>query len=202
MTLIRGPGGVESGNILAEPDFVSNFNPWPGEPLLESGVSLIMPSFASDFDVLQLPDFVSVIDPGLGKISPESGDKLAMSDFDSDFDPGSGEPLLQWGISLNMPNFAGDVDILQVPNFVSVRDPGPGKISPESGGILAMSDVVSDFVPGPGEPLLQSRISLSMPNLAGDVDILQVPNFVSVSDPWPGRLPGVRGYVGNVEFRQ
>ena len=54
---------------------------------------------------------------------------LAMSDFISDFDPEPGEPLLHSGISLFMPNFTGDVDILQVPNFVSVSDPGPGKIS-------------------------------------------------------------------------
>ena len=97
---------------------------------------------------------------------------LAMSDFVRDFDTGPGELLLQSGISLNMPNFAGDVDILQVPDFVSV--PGPGKTSPESGDMLAMSDFVSDFDTGPGELLLQSGVSLNMPNFAGDVDILQV----------------------------
>ena len=49
---------------------------------------------------------------------------LAMSDFVSNFDPGPREPLLQSGISLNMPNVAGVIDVSQVPNFVSVSDPG------------------------------------------------------------------------------
>ena len=55
---------------------------------------------------------------------------LAISDFISDVDPGPREPLLQSGVSLKLPNFAGDVDILQVPDFVSVVDPGTGKTSP------------------------------------------------------------------------
>ena len=78
--------------------------------------------------------------------------------------------MLQSGISLNMPNFAGVIDVSQVPNFVSVSDPGPGKISPESGNMLAMSDFVSDFDPGPWEPLLLSEVSLDMPNFAGVID--------------------------------
>ena len=44
------------------PDFVSDFDPGPGEPSLESGVGLEMPDLASDFD------------PWPGKLSPESGD--------------------------------------------------------------------------------------------------------------------------------
>ena len=64
---------------------------------------------------------------------------------------------------------------------MSVIDPGPGKMSPESGDMLAMSDFVSDFDPGPGEPLLQSGISLDMPNFAGDVAILQVPDADALS---------------------
>ena len=68
--------------------------------------------------------------------------------------PGPGEPLLHSGIGLFMPSFAGTVDVSQVPNFASVSDSGPGTISPESGNMLAMSEFVSDFDPGPGEPLL------------------------------------------------
>ena len=42
-----GPGKTspESGDILAKPDLVSNFDPGPGEPLLKSGVGLDMPNW-------------------------------------------------------------------------------------------------------------------------------------------------------------
>ena len=70
--------------------------------------------------LLQLSDFVSVIDPedlpGVGGYVGNVG-----------FDPGPGEPLLQSGNSLNMPNFAGDVDILQVPDSSVCRDYWPRK---------------------------------------------------------------------------
>ena len=81
-----GPGRTspESGDILAMPDLVSNFDLGPGEPLLKSGVGLDMPNLDSDFDILQMPDFVSAINSGPGTTSPESGDILAMPDFVSD----------------------------------------------------------------------------------------------------------------------
>ena len=116
---------------------------------------------------------------------------LVMSNFVSDFDPGPGEPLLQSGISLNMPNFAGVVDVSQVPNSVSVSDPEPGKISPESGNMLAMSDFVSDFDPEPGEPLLQARVSLYMSNVAGDFYILQIQVPLILGPGRPPRGPGI-----------
>ena len=74
-------------------DFVSDFDPWPGEPLLESGVGLDMPHFASDCDILHVQDFVSVINPWHGETSPESGDILAVPDFVSNLF-GSGGPIL------------------------------------------------------------------------------------------------------------
>ena len=98
---------------------------------------------------------------------------LAMSDFVSDFDPGPGEPLLQLGVSLNMPKFTGDVDILQVSDFVSVIDPRPAKTSPESGDVSSMPDLISNFDPRPGEPLLKTGVGLDMPNFDSDFDILQ-----------------------------
>ena len=110
--------------------------------------------------------------------------------------------MLQSGISLNMPTCGGDVDILQVPDFVNVSDQGPGKTSPESGDILAMLDLVSNLDPGPGEPLLESGVGLDMPHFAIDCDILQVQDIVSAIDPGRGRsargdLPGVRGYISS-----
>ena len=93
--------------------------------------------------------------------------------------------------------------MLELPGFASDTHQGPGRTSPESGDILAGPDFVSNFDPGPREPLLQSGISLNMPNFAGVVDVSQVQNFVSVSDPGAWKdLPGVREYVGNVRFRQ
>ena len=47
--------------------------------------------------------------------------------------------------------------------------------------MLAMlADFVSNFVAGPGEPLLQSGISLSMPNFAGVVDVSQVTSYSDI----------------------
>ena len=62
-------------------DFVSDFDPGPGEPLLESGVGLDRPHFASNCKLLQIQDFVGAIDPGPRTTSPESGDILAMPHF-------------------------------------------------------------------------------------------------------------------------
>ena len=98
--------------------------------------------------------------------------------------------MLQFGISLDMPNFASDFDILQMPDFVSAIDPGPRTTSPESRDILAMPDFVSDSDPGPGEPLLKSKsIDLDIPHFASDCDILQVQECVSAINPGHGRPP-------------
>ena len=72
MSLIQSTGGPPQG-MLAVPDFVDDFDPGTGEPLLESGVGLDMPNFAGDFDILQMPDFVSAIDPGPGTTSRSPG---------------------------------------------------------------------------------------------------------------------------------
>ena len=63
--------------------------------------------------MLELPGFASDTRHGPGTTSPESGDLLTGPDFVSNFDPGSGEPLLQSGISLNMPSFAGDLLLIR-----------------------------------------------------------------------------------------
>ena len=83
MPLNLGPGRPPQspGDILAMPDFVSDFDPEPGEPLLDSGVGLDMPHFASDCDILQIQDFECAINPGHGETSPESGDILAVPDI-------------------------------------------------------------------------------------------------------------------------
>ena len=105
------------------------------------------------------PDFVSVSDPGPGKTSPESGDMLTMSDFVSDFDPGPEEPLLQSEVSLTMPNFAERWYIAGA-GICECRWSRARGTSPESGDILAMPDLVSNFDLGPGEPLLKSGVGL------------------------------------------
>ena len=146
--------------MLAMSDFVSDFDPGPGESLLQSGISLSMPNFAGVVDASQVPNFVSVSDPGPGKISPESGNMFAMSDIVGDFDPGPREPLLQSGVSLNMPNFAGDFDILHIPDFVSAIDPGPGATSPGSGDTLAVPNFSSvTLIQGPGSPCWSREIA-------------------------------------------
>ena len=76
-----------------------------------------------------------------------------------------------------MPSLAGVVDVLQVPNCVSFGEPKPGTISQESGSVMAVSDFVGDCGLGPGVPLLQSGVSLDMPNFAGVVDKLQIRDF-------------------------
>ena len=149
------------------PDFVSDFDSGPREPLLQSGVGLKMSNLAGDFDTLQVPDFVSAIDPGT---SPESGDNLAVPDFVGDFDPRPGEPLLESRVVLGVPNFACDFGVLQMPDFVSVIDPGPRTPSPESWDVLAMPDLVSDVDPEPGEPLLESGVSSEMLDFACEFD--------------------------------
>ena len=144
--------------MLAMSNFVSDFDTGPGEPLPQSGVSLAMPNFAGDVDILQVPEFVSVIDPGPGNTSPESKDILAMPDLVSNFDPRPGEPLLKSGVGLDMPNLDSDLDILQMPDFVSAIDPGPRTTSPESGDILAVPDFVSNLF-GSGGPIPGDRHS-------------------------------------------
>ena len=131
-------------------------------------------------------------DPGPGTISPESGDMVAVSDFVGDIDPGPDELLLQSGVSLNMPNFAGIDDVPQVPNYVSFGEPRPGTISPESGSVMAMSDFVSDIDLRPGGPLLPSGVGLCALSLAGVADVSREQNCVSFGDPGRSpRSPGV-----------
>ena len=90
-----GPGTTSpgSGDILAMPDFVSDIDPGPGEPLLELRVGLDKPHFASDCDILQMQDFVYAINPGHEETSPETGDILAVPDIVSNlFGSGSQIP--------------------------------------------------------------------------------------------------------------
>ena len=128
------------------PDFSSDIDPGPGEPLLESGDSLDMPHFASNCE-LQVQDFVGAIAPRPGTTSPASGDILAMPDFVSDIDPGPGEPLLESGRGLDFPHFASDCDMLQVQEFVYAINPGHW----ESGDILAVPDIVSNLFGSGGQ---------------------------------------------------
>ena len=156
-----GPGTIspESGDMVAVSDLVSEIDPGPGEPLLQSGVSLNMSNLAGIDDVSQVPNYVSFGEPRSGTISPEFGITSAVSDLVSDIDPGPGEPLLQSGVSLNMSNFAGIDDVSQVPNYVSFGEPRSGTITLEFGNTSAMSDFVSDIDPGPGGPCCRRELA-------------------------------------------
>ena len=59
-------------------------------------------------------------------------------------------------------------------------DPVPGKISPESGSVMAMSDSVSDIDPGPRGPLLPSGVNLNMSDFADIDSVSQVPLILTV----------------------
>ena len=96
--------------MLAMSDFVSDFDPGPGEPLLRSGVSLNMPNFAGSVDKLRMQDFVSAIGPESGTTSPGSGDTLAAPDFVGDIDPGPGEPLLESAVVLDRQHFVSNCE--------------------------------------------------------------------------------------------
>ena len=64
-----------------------------------------------------------------------------------------------------MPNFAGEFDVLQMPDFVGVIDPGPGRTSPESAAILEMQDFLVTLIQGPG---LKSPTKSGTANLSPD----------------------------------
>ena len=94
----------------------------------------------------QVPNYVSFGEPRSGTISLEFGITSAVSDLVGDIDPGPGDPLLQSGVSSNIPSLAaGVVDVSQVPNCVSFGELRSRTISPESGSVMAMSDFVIDI---------------------------------------------------------
>ena len=74
-------------------------------------------------------------------------------------------------------------------------DHGPGKISPESGSLMAMSDFVNDINPGRKGPLLPSDINLDMPDFADIDNVSQVPECVSFGEPGSGTISPESGNV-------
>ena len=148
----------ESGNVMVMSDFAGDIDAELGEPFLPSGVHLDMPDFADVDNVSQVPDCVSFIEPGSGTVSPESGNVMAMSNFSGDIDAEPGEPFLPSGVHLDMPDFADVGSVSRGPDCVSSGEPGSGTVSPGSGSVMAMSDFVSDFDPGPDGPLLGSAV--------------------------------------------
>ena len=135
-----GPGKIspESGSGMAMSEFVSDIDPEPRGPLLQSGVHLDMPDFADSDNVLQAPECVSFGELGSGTISPESGNVMAMSDFADDINTKPNEPFLPSGIHLDMPDLADIDNVLQAPECASFGEPGSGTMSPGSGNVLAM----------------------------------------------------------------
>ena len=63
-------------------------------------------------------------------------------------------------------------------------DTGPGRISPKSGSVMAMSDSVSDIDPGHRGPLLPSGVNLSMSDFADSASV-----SVNRGPGCPGRSP-------------
>ena len=120
-------------------------------------------------------------DPGPGKISPESGSGMAMSEFVRG-------PLLPSSVHLDMPDFADIDNVSQAPECVSFGEPGSGKISPESGNVMAMSDFAIDIDAEPGEPFLPSGVHLDMPDFADVNNVLQAPECVSFGEPGSGTV--------------
>ena len=57
-------------------------------------------------------------------------------------------------------------------------DPGPGKISPESGSVMAISDFADDIDAELGEPSLPSGAHLNMPDLDDIDSVSQLPECV------------------------
>ena len=74
-------------------------------------------------------------------------------------------------------------------------DPGPGKISPESGSGMAMSEFVSDIDPGPRGPLLPSDVHLDMPYFADIDNVSQAPECVSFCELGSGTISPESGDV-------
>ena len=106
-----------------------------------------------------------------------------MPDLVSNFDPGPGEPLLKSEIDLDMPSFASDCDILQMPDFVNSINLGHRETSPESGDVLAVPDFVNNMfgcggpIPGDGDSC-HSVMCTSPPDSGGDdVSSLSVTSF-------------------------
>ena len=79
---------------------------------------------------------------------------------------------------MEIPDFA-DVDSeSQLPDCVSFGEPGSGTVSPESGNVMAMSDFVSDFDPGPDGPLLGSAVMFDMHSFVSDCEQMQMSDCV------------------------
>ena len=74
-------------------------------------------------------------------------------------------------------------------------DPGSGKISPESGIVMAMSDFAGDIDAEPGEPFLPSGVYLDMPDFADADNVSQVPDCVSFGEPGSGTISPESGNV-------
>ena len=61
-------------------------------------------------------------------------------------------------------------------------DSGPGKISPESGSVMAMSDFADDIDAELGEPSLPSGVHLDMPDLTDVDNVSQAPEYASFGE--------------------
>ena len=166
----------ESGNVMAMSDFVGNIDAEPGEPFLSSGVHVDMPDFA-DIDILpsrvhlDMPDYADVDNVP----DSESRNVMAMSDVAGEVDAEPGEPFQPSGVHLDLTDFADVDNMSQVPDGVSLGEPGFGMVSPESGNVMAMSDFAGDIDAEPGEPFLPSGVHLDMPYFADIDNVSQAP---------------------------
>ena len=94
-----------------------------------------------------------------------------------------------------MPDLAGVDSVSQAPECASFGEPGSGTISPESGNVMAMSDVAGDIDAEPGEPSLSSGVYLDMPDFADSDNVLKAPECVSFGEPGSGTMSTGSGSV-------
>ena len=149
-----------------DPDYVSNEIDFLHE-LHEPYFCVFFVSFApTDGELSHAMNDLANYDPGSGKIPPESGSVTAMSDFASDSDSESGGPSLPWGVHSDMADLDDIDSVSQLLECVGFGDLGlpclSGKIPPESGSPMAVSDFGSEVDSESGGPSLPTGVHSDM----------------------------------------
>ena len=187
------PGCItpESGNVTAMSDFADDIDAELGEPSLPLGAHLNMPAVDNIDSASQMTECVGFADPGLpglsGKIPPESGSPMEVSDFASDVDSESGGPSLPTGVHSDMTDFDDIDSASQMTECVGFGDPGlpglSGKIPPESGSPMEVSDWASDVDSESGGPSLPTGVHSDITYVDDMDSVSQMTECVGFGDP-------------------